>query len=104
MNKDREEKSMSSRTTLMYLNQRMNEKIRKAHRSISDKRIQKCTSLQRNGVQMRDRPNQMARNPKEKIMNLGQLVRGDPRIKTSLDKSTSNKLHNVIKEQRLSYG
>ena len=104
MNKDREEKSMSSRTTPMYLNQRMNEKMRKAHRSISDKRIQKCTSLQRNGVQMRDRPNQMARNPKEKIVNLGQLVRGDSRIKTPLDKSTNNKLHNVIKEQRLSYG
>ena len=40
---------------------------------------------------MRDRPDGMARNPKEKIVNLGQLVRGDPRIRTPLDSSTSNK-------------
>ena len=69
----------------------MNKKMRKAHRSIRNKGIQKRTSLQMNGVQMRDRLNQMTRNPKEKIVNLGQLVRGDPRIKTPLDRSTSNK-------------
>ena len=101
MNKDGEEKSISSRTTPMYLNQRTNEKMRKAHRSISDKRIQKCTSLQRNGVQMRDRPDWMARNPNEKIMNLGLLVRGDPRIRIPLERSTSNNWHNVIKGRRL---
>ena len=28
---------------------------------------------------------------KKKIMSLGQLVRGDPRIETPLDRSTSNK-------------
>ena len=50
--------------------------MRKAHRSIRNKSIQKRTSLQRNGVQMRDRSDGMARNPKEKIMSLGQLVRG----------------------------
>ena len=32
-------------------------------------------------MQMRDGPDRMARNPKKEIMNLGQLVRGDPRIK-----------------------
>ena len=47
MNKNREEKSMSSRTTLMNLNQRTNEKMRKANKSISNKGIQKCTMLQR---------------------------------------------------------
>ena len=61
MNKNGEEKSMSSRTTPMNLNQIENEKMSKAHRSIRNKSIQKCTSLQRNGVQMRDRPNGMAR-------------------------------------------
>ena len=36
---------------------------------------------------MRDGPNRMARNPEKEIMNLGQLMRGDPRIKTPLDRS-----------------
>ena len=90
MNENQKEKSMSSRTTLMNLNQRMNKKLRKAHRSIRNKGIQKHTSLQRNGVQIRDKPDGMARNPKEKIVNLGQLVRGDPRIRTPLDRSTSD--------------
>ena len=91
MSKNGEEKSMSSRTTPMNLNQRTNEQMKKAHKSICDKRIQKCTSLQRNDVQMRDRLDRMVRNPKEKIVNLGQLGRGDPRIRTPLDKITSNK-------------
>ena len=65
--------------------------MRKAHRSIRDKGIQKHTSLQRNGVQMRDRPDEMASNPKEKIMSLGQLMRGDSRIGTPPDSSTNNK-------------
>ena len=79
------------RTTPMNLNQRVNEKMRKAHRSIRNKSIQKCTSLQRNGVQIRDRPNGIARNPEKEIMSLRQLVRGDLRIGTPLDRSTSNK-------------
>jgi len=91
MNKNQKEKSMSSRTTPMNLNQRTNEKMRKAHRSIYDKGIQKCTSLYRNGMQIRDGLDGMVRNPKEKIVNLGQLVRDDPRIRTPLDRSTSNK-------------
>ena len=62
MNKNREEKSMSRRTTPMNLNQGQNEKMRKTHRGIYDKGIQKCTSLDRNGVQVRDGPNRMARN------------------------------------------
>ena len=62
MNKNREEKSMSRRTTPMNLNQGSNEKMRKTHRGIYDKGIQKCTSLDRNGVQVRDGPNRMARN------------------------------------------
>ena len=65
MNKNKEKQTMSSRTTPMNLNQRMYEKMRKTHRSVRDKRIQKCTSLQRNSVQVRDRPNGMARNPEE---------------------------------------
>ena len=56
VNKNKEEKSMSSRTTPINLNQRTNEKMRKANRSISNKGIQKRIMLQKNGVQIRDRP------------------------------------------------
>ena len=87
---------MSGRTTPMNLNQRTNEKMRKANRSISNKGIQKCITLNRDGVQMRDRPQRMTSNPKEKIMNLGQLNRSDPRIKTLLDRRLSNIRHDVI--------
>ena len=75
----------------MNLNQRSDEKMRKTHRSVYDKSIQKCTSLDRNSMQMRDGPDRMARNPEEKIMNPGQLMRVDPRIKTPLDRR-SNKI------------
>ena len=85
MNKNGEERSMSSRTTPMNLNQRMNEKMRKANRSISNKGIQKCTMLQRNGVQMRDRPKRVTSNPKEKIVNLIKLSSSDLRIRTRVD-------------------
>ena len=54
---------MCSKTTPMNLNQGSNEKMRKTHRSIYHKGKQKCTSLDRNGVQMRDGPDGMARNP-----------------------------------------
>ena len=73
----------------MNLNQGSNEKMRKTHRSIYDKGIQKCTSLDRNGVQVRDRLDRMARNLEKQIMNLGQLVRSDPRISTPLDRRPS---------------
>ena len=82
MNKNKKEKSMSRRTTPMNLNQRTNEKMRKTHRSVCDKSIQKS-------MQMRDGPNRMARNPEKELMNLGQLMRGDPRIRTPLDRSPS---------------
>ena len=96
MNKNREEKSMSSRTTPMNLNQRTNEKMRKAYRSVRNKGKQKCTSLQRNNVQMRDRPNRMARNLKEKIVNLNLLMRGDSRVKTPLDRRPNDVRHDVV--------
>ena len=89
MNKNRKEKSMSKRTTPMNLNQKSNEKVRKTHKNICEKSIQKCTSLNRNGVQMRDGPDRMARNPEKKIMNISQLMRSDSRISTPLNGSTS---------------
>ena len=82
---------MSKKTTPMNLNQRSNKKKRKTHRIICDKGIQKHTSLYRNGVQVRDGLDRMARNLEKQIMNLGQLMRSDPRINTPLDGSTSQK-------------
>ena len=80
---------MSKRTTPMNLNQGSNEKLRKTYRSISDKSIQKCTSLDRNGVQVRDGLERMTRNPEKQVMNFGHLMRSDLRISTPLNGSTS---------------
>ena len=85
----------------MNLNQRSNEKSRKTHKSISHKGIQKCTSLNRNDVQVRDRPNRITRNPEEQIIELNKLMRGDTRISTPLNESTSDVRHNVIKRKGL---
>ena len=101
VNKNREEQGMSGRTISMNLNQRMNEKMRKANRSISNKGIQKCTTLQRNGVQIRDKPKRMTSNPKEKIVNLNELSSSDPRIRTPLDRRLSDIRHDVIQGMRL---
>ena len=97
MNKNREEKSMRRRTTPTNFNQWTNEKMRKTHRSIRHKGIQKCISLYRNGVQVRDGPDRMARNPEKEIMDLDQLMKGDPSIKTPLNRRPSKIWHNVIK-------
>ena len=101
MNKNGEEQSMSCRTTPMHLNQRTNKKMRKANRSISNKGIQKCTTLQKNGVQMRDKPKRMTSNPKEEIMNFSELSNGDLRIRTPLDRRPSDIRHDVAQGRRL---
>ena len=96
MKKNQDENSMSRRTTSVNLNQGSNERMRKTQRSICDKGIQKCTSLYGNSMQVRDRLDRMARNPEKEIINLDQLVRSDPRIRTPLNRSTSKIWHNVI--------
>ena len=101
VNKNKEEKSMSSRTTPINLNQRTNEKMRKANRSISNKGIQKRIMLQKNGVQIRDRPQRMTNNPKEKIVNLSELSSSDPRIRTPLDRRLNDVRHDVVQGRRL---
>ena len=70
--------------------QRMKKQIRKTIRSICNKSIQKFKSLQRNGVQMKDRPQGMTCYPKEKIGSLSELSRSDPRIRTPPSRSTSD--------------
>ena len=90
MNENRMKKSMSGRGTPMNFVQRTKKQMRKTNRSIHNKSIQKCTSLQMNGMQMRDRPQGMTRYPKEKISSLSELSRSDPRIRTPVDRSTSD--------------
>ena len=89
MYKNREEKTMCYRTTPMNLNQGTNEKSKKIQKSISHKGIQKCTLLNKNGVQVRDGPNRMTRNPEKQIMDLSKLIGGNMWINTLLNGSTS---------------
>ena len=73
--------------------QRTKKQMRKTNRSISNKIVQKCTSLQRNGVHMRNRPQGMTHYPKEKIGSLSELSRSDLRIRTPSDRSPSDVRH-----------
>ena len=104
MNENRMKKSMSGRGTLMNFIQRMKKQLRKIDRSFSNKSIQKCTSFQRNGVQMRDRPQGMTRYLKEKIGSLSELSKSDSRIRTPLDRSPSDVRHDVVQGRRLIIG
>ena len=101
MNKTRKEKIMSRRTSLMNLNQGTNEKVRKTHRNICDKSIQKCTSLNRNSVQVRDRLKRMTSNSEKQIVELCKLMSSNTRIKTPSNGSTGNVRHDLIKKKVL---
>jgi len=84
----------------------MNEKSTKTDKSISDESIgdesaTKCTSLNRNGMYVRNRPNAMKRNPKEQIIELSKLMCGNPGISTLTNGSTSKKRHEVINGRKL---
>ena len=74
----------------------MKKQMRKTNRSISNKGIQKTHNASKDGVQMRDRPQRMTSNPKEKIMNLSELSSSDPKIRTPLDRRPSDVRHDVI--------
>ena len=83
--------------TPMNLYKRMYEKSRKTDRSISDESIQKRTSLNGNGMYMRNRPDAVTRNPKEQIIELSKLMSGDTRISTPTNGSIGDERHDVIK-------
>ena len=83
MNKDRKEQAMGFDITPMNLNKWANEKSEKTYRSINDESVQERTSLNRDIMKMRYRPNIMTRNlEKKKIIELSKLMRGDTRIST----------------------
>ena len=90
MNENRMNKRMPYSRTPMNLIQRMKEQMWKTDRCTRNKRVQKHTSLQRDGVKMRNRPQRMTRYPKEKIGSLGKLNGCDPRIRTPLDRRPSD--------------
>ena len=50
---------------------------------------------------MRDRPNKMTRYSEKQIVELSKLMRGDTRISTLLNGSTSDVRHNVIERRNL---
>ena len=75
--------------------------MRKTNRSTRNKGVQKHTSLNRDGVEMRNRLQRMMRYLKEKIDSLNKLSRRDLRIRTPLDRRPSNVWHNIIKGWRL---
>ena len=81
---------MKLSATPMNLNKRTNKKSRKTDRSISDESVQECTSLNGNGMYMRNWPTAVTRNPKEQVIELSKLMRGNPRINILTNGSTGN--------------
>ena len=104
MNENRMKKSMSGIGTPMNFVQRMKKQMGKTDRNINNKSVQKCTSLQRNDVQMRERPQGMTLYHKEKIGSLSELSRSDQRIRTPPDRSPSDVRYDVIQGRRLIIG
>ena len=62
--------------------QRTKKQMRKTNRHTKNKSVQKQTSLKRDGVKMRDRPQRMTGYPKEKMGSLSKLSGRDPRIRS----------------------
>ena len=90
MNENRMDKRMPYGRTPMNFVQRSKKQMWKADRRTRQKNIQKHTSPKRDGVEMRNRPQRMARYPKEQISNLRKLSERDPRISTPLDRRPSD--------------
>ena len=90
MNENRMNKSMSNNRTPMNFVQRMKKQMRKTNRSTKNKSVQKHTSLKRDGVEMRNRPQRMTRYPKEKIGDLSKFSGHDLKIRTPLDRRPSD--------------
>ena len=65
---------MGLRFTPIHLSNGLNKKRRKTHGPICAKGIQKSTSVQMNGMNVRDRKDVMTSYPKEKIVKLNQLT------------------------------
>ena len=86
MNKNRMNKSIDDNKTPMNFIQRTKRQMMKTDRHTRNKSVQKHTSLKRDGVEMRDRPQRMIGYHKEKIGSLSKLNGHDLRIRTLLDR------------------
>ena len=100
MNENPEKQTMGFCTTPMNLNKWTNKKCRETNRSISDESVQERTSLNKNGVNMRNGPNTMTGYPKKQVIKLSKLMRGNPRINTPTNGSTGDEGHDIIKMWR----
>ena len=90
MNENRIDKCMPYGRTPTNFVQRMKKQMRKTNRSTRNKGVQKHTLLNRDGVEMRNRPQRMTLYPKEKIGSLSKLSGRDLRIRTPLDRRPSD--------------
>ena len=90
MNENRMDKRMPYGRTPMNFVQRTKKQMRKTNRNTKNKSVQKHTSLKRDGVEMRNRPQRMTCYPKEKIGSLIKFSKRDLRIRTPLDRRPSD--------------
>ena len=67
MNENRMDKRMPYGKTPMNFVQRTKKQMRKADRYTRYESVQKYTSLKRDGMEMRNKPQRMTRYPKKKI-------------------------------------
>ena len=81
--------------------QKTKEQVRKTNRHTRHESIKKHTSLQRDGVEMWNRPQGMTRNSKKQIYGLKKCRRCDPRIRTPLDRWSSDVWHDLINRRWL---
>ena len=81
---------MSYHKNPMNFIQRTKKQMRKADRCTRNKSVQKHTSLKRDGVEMRNKPQRMTHYPKEKIGSLRKLSRRNLRTRTPLDRRLSD--------------
>ena len=78
-----------NRTPINFI-QRTKNQMGKTNKHNRNKSIQKQTSLKRDGVKMKDRPQRMTCYPKKKISSHRKFSGRDPRIRTTLDKGLSD--------------
>ena len=104
MNENRIYKRMSYDRNPMNFIQRTKEQVRKIDRSTRHKRIKKHTSLQKDGVEMRNGPQGMTCNLKKQICGLSKHRRRDPRIRMPLDRWSSDVWHYLINGRWLIIG
>ena len=104
MNENRIYKCMPYGRTPMNFVLRTKERVRKTDRRTRHESIEKHTSLKRYGVEMRNGPQEMTRNSKKQICGLRKHRWRDLRIRTPLDRWSSDVWHDLINRRWLIIG